>query len=56
MIVSMFLSLSHCALDIVATGKRVNHGGKFGIEIHVSFNLLDLETPLKALRQPRQKF
>ena len=27
MTVSMLLSLSHCALDIFATGKRVNHGG-----------------------------
>ena len=33
MIVSMFLSLPHRALDIFATGKRVNHEG----EIHASF-------------------
>ena len=48
MIVSMCLSLSHCALDIVATGKRVNHGGQFGIEIHVSFNLYGPENTNKS--------
>ena len=26
-IVSMFLSLPHCVLDILVTGKRVNRGG-----------------------------
>ena len=33
LIVSMFLSLPQCALEIFATGKRVNHGGKYGLEI-----------------------
>ena len=32
MIASIFLSLSHCPLDTFATGKHVNHGGKYGLE------------------------
>ena len=48
MIVSMFLFLSHCVLDIVATGKWVNHGGKFGIKTHVSFNLYGPENTTKS--------
>ena len=38
MIVSMFLSLTHCALNIFATGKRVNHGGECELEIPASFH------------------
>ena len=38
MIVSMFLSLAHCALDMFATGKRVNHGGEYGLEIPCNFH------------------
>ena len=34
MIVSMFLSLLHWALNIFATGKRVNHVNEYGLEIH----------------------
>ena len=37
MIVSMFLSLPHCALDILATGKRVNDGGEYRLEIPETF-------------------
>ena len=37
MIVSMFLSLLHCALDVFATGKLVNHGGACGLEIPAIF-------------------
>ena len=33
MIISMFLSLHHRALDTFVTGKRVNHGGECGLEI-----------------------
>ena len=37
MTVSMFLSLSHWALDILSTGKRDNHGGEYGQEISANF-------------------
>ena len=37
MIVSMFLSLSHSALGILATGKHVNHGDEYGQEIPANF-------------------
>ena len=37
MIVSMFLSLPHCSLDIFATGTHVNRGGKYGLEIPANF-------------------
>ena len=38
LIVSMFLSLPHCALGIFATGKHVNHGVEYGLEIPVNFH------------------
>ena len=37
MIVSMVPSLPHCALDIFATEKRVNHGEKYKREIPAIF-------------------
>ena len=36
-ILFMFLSLSHCALDIFVTGKRINHGCGYGLEIPATF-------------------
>ena len=38
LIASMFLSLPHCALGIFATGKLVNHGVEYGLEILVNFH------------------
>ena len=40
MIVSIVVSLSHCALDILATGKQVNH--RDGCEVEISTNLQSL--------------
>ena len=37
MIVSMFLSLLRSTLDVFATGKHVNHGGEYGLEIPAIF-------------------
>ena len=31
--VSIFLSLSHCALDIFASGEHVNYRDEYGLEI-----------------------
>ena len=32
-----FLSLPYCALDIFVTGKRINRGGGYGLEIPANF-------------------
>ena len=39
MIVSMFQSVPHCALNIFGTGRRVNYGGEYGLEILANFHL-----------------
>ena len=50
-VVFMFLSLPHCALDFFVTGKRINHGGGYGLEIppifffFFFFFLMTLERP-----------
>ena len=36
-ILFMFLSLPHCVLDIFVTGKRINRGGGYGLEIPANF-------------------
>ena len=40
MIVSIFLSLSNCALDIFATGKHVHHRDEYGFEIATNLQFL----------------
>ena len=47
MIVYMFLFLSHCALDIFVTGKRVNRVVKYGLEIPAKFHFYG---PGKAIK------
>ena len=51
MIVSMFLSLLHCVLDIFATRKRVNHGGEYGPEVTGNFHF---SGPEKAFKLPNK--
>ena len=51
MIVSMFLSLPHCALDIFATGKRVNHGGQYGLEIQANFHFYVPQNTIKLVKK-----
>ena len=46
MIVSMFLSLPGCTLSIEVTGKRVNRGAGYGLEIPANFHLCGPEMPL----------
>ena len=36
-IVFMFLSLPNCGVDVIVTGKRVNRGAGYGLEIPSSF-------------------
>ena len=53
MIVSIFLSLSHYALDIVATGNHVNDRDKYGLEIPTnlqSLHFIGLKRPLNWLK------
>ena len=40
MMVSIFLSLFHCTLDIFATGKHVKHSDKYGLEIPTNLQSL----------------
>ena len=51
MIASMFLSLPYCALDIFATGERVNHGGECELEIPVNFHFYGLEKAIKLAKE-----
>ena len=51
MIVSLFLSLFNCALDIFETGKRVYHGGKYGLEILVNFLFYGPEEAIKLAKK-----
>ena len=37
-IVSMILSLTHCDFDNFATGKRISHGGEYGLKILANFH------------------
>ena len=43
----MFLPLPHYALDIFATGKRVNHGRQYGQEISAKFHFYWPEKTIK---------
>ena len=43
----MFLSLYRCALDVFSAGKRVNHGGEYGLEIPAIFLFYGLEKIIK---------
>ena len=49
MIVSMLLHLPHCALDIFATGKRVNR--EYGLEITANIDFYGLEKAIKLAKK-----
>ena len=42
-----FLTLPNCVIKCTVTGKRVNHGAAYGLEIPVNFKLLG---PTKAIQ------
>ena len=42
-----FLTLPNCVIKCTVTGKRVNHGAAYGLEIPVNFKLLG---PAKAIQ------
>ena len=50
MIVSIILSLSHCALGILATGKRVNHSDEYGLEFPTNLQSLHFHGTEKAIK------
>ena len=47
-IVSIFLSLSHCTLNIFATGKSINHRNEYGLEIPTNLQFLHFHGSEKA--------
>ena len=51
MIVSMFLSLPHCALGSFATGKWVNYAGEFWPEILASSYSYGPEKAMKLTKK-----
>ena len=51
MIISMFLFLPRSNLDIFATGKRVNHGGEYRLEISVNFQFSRLKKTIKLAKK-----
>ena len=58
MIVSIFLSLSHCALDIFAIGKQVNHIDEYRLEIPTNLQFLNFhghEKPIKLAKMWNNK-
>ena len=50
MIVSMFLSLPGCTLSIEVTGKRVNRGAGYGLEIPANFHFYGPENAIVWIR------
>ena len=51
----MFLSLPHCALDIFVTGKRINRGGEYGLEIRANFYFYGPEKAINWLKNKINK-
>ena len=49
-IVFMFLSLPHCTLEIVVTGKRINRGSGYGLEIPANFHVYGPEEAINWLK------
>ena len=50
MIVPIFLSLPHYALNIFATGKHVNHRDEYGLVIPTNLQSLHFRGPEKAIK------
>ena len=55
MTVSIFLSLSHCALDIFAAGKHVNHRDEYGLEIPANLQSLHFHGNEKAIKLAKKE-
>ena len=50
-----FPSLYHCALDIFAIGKHVNHRNEYGLEIHTNLHSLHFRGPEKSMKKLAKK-
>ena len=50
-VVSMFLSLPYCTLDISAVGICVNHGCEYGLEIPKNFHFYEPEKAIKLAKK-----
>ena len=50
MIVSKFLSLSQCTLDIFASEKRIYHGGEYRLEISANSHFYGPEKAIKLAK------
>ena len=51
----MFLFLPHCAFDIFVTGKRINRGGGYGLEIPANFYFNGPEKAINWLKNKINK-
>ena len=51
MIVSTFMCLPLCDLDIFATGKCFNHGGTYGLECRANFHFYGPEKVYKQAKE-----
>ena len=51
----LVFTLPHCALDIVATGKHVGHGGKYKLEILANFQFCGPEKAIKIAKYKMTK-
>ena len=54
-IVFMIQSLPRCALDIFVTGKRINSGGGYGLDIPANFYFYDPENTINWLKNKINK-
>ena len=54
-IVFMFLSLSHCVVDIFATEKRISWGGGYGLKIPANFYFYGPEKAINWLKNKINK-
>ena len=54
-VVLIFLSLSHCVLDIFLTEKQVNHRDEYGLETPTNLQLLNFHVPEKAIKLDKKE-
>ena len=54
-IVLIIIPLPHCALGISVSGKRVNHGGEYGLETALYFDFYGHEKAVKLVKKENNK-
>ena len=50
MVVSMYLSLPRCTLSVEVTGKRINRGAGYGLEIPAKFHFRGPENAIRWIK------